>query len=210
MRTIICSHGFGVGADSRGMFPEIAAALPQFKFVMFDYNTFDMHRNATVVSLQKQAEKLNEQIAGAEQPITLLCHSQGCIVASLAELSAVDKLVFLAPPDELTPERFIRIFAGRKGAVYNPEGVSSIPRSDGTTTYLGKDYMDSVAHTDVQQLFKAVANKKPVTIVRAADDEIVGETRFPAVPADIITIPGNHNFTATRAELIETLGHLLD
>lgn len=211
MKTVICSHGFGVGADSRGMFPEIATAFPELKFVMFDYNSFDEHHNATVSSLASQAEKLNAQIAAASEPATLLCHSQGCIVASLADVSRIERLIFLAPPDTLNVERFMRMFASREGAVYDPDGISSIPRSDGTTTYLGKDYMESVTNTDVQRLFQAVASTKPVTIVRAAGDDTVDQTAFPDVPAKVITIPGDHNFSgAARQGLIETLKILLD
>jgi len=193
------------------MFPEIAAAFPQFRFVMFDYNSFDEAGNATVSSLKKQADILNQEIAQVPEPITLLCHSQGCIVASLAELDRVEKLIFLAPPDVLDIKHFKDIFASREGSAFNTNGTSSIPRSDGTITYLGKDYLDSVAHIDVQALFKNVVARKPVTIVQAADDDIVGQTDFPAVVARIITIPGDHNFTGNAREgLIKTLKTLLD
>src|SRR4051812_23517766 len=43
---VIFSHGFGVQRDSRGMFTDIAAALPKgVGYVLFDYNDIDSAHN---------------------------------------------------------------------------------------------------------------------------------------------------------------------
>ena len=50
-RAIIFSHGFGVKADARGMFPEIAAAFPDYESIVFDYNEVLPNGDTVVASL---------------------------------------------------------------------------------------------------------------------------------------------------------------
>ena len=40
-QVVVYSHGFGVRKDDRGLFTDIAAALPEAESVMFDYGSWD-------------------------------------------------------------------------------------------------------------------------------------------------------------------------
>lgn len=210
MTQVICSHGFGVDATGRGLFTDIAEALPWCEFTMFDYNDFDEADNMTVPSLMDQVTTLNEHIYELEDEVILLCHSLGCVIGALSDLTNVTKIVFLAPPDDLNLQKFVGIFGQRDGTVFNPAGVSSIPRGDGTTMYIGKDFLESIMAVDVKQALYAAAEARPSVLIRAEQDELVGQTSFDGINAEVMTLSGTHNFTGeARKQLIATLQELL-
>ena len=121
---IVFSHGFGVRADGRGIFTDIAKAMPDANCITFDFNTFDSEGNTTVTPLDGQVKILQSHIDRTQEGVTLICHSQGCIVASLANLDKIGQVVFLAPPPLISIERFISKFGKREGSVLNLEGIS--------------------------------------------------------------------------------------
>lgn len=50
-QVVVYSHGFGVRKDDRGLFTDIAAALPEAESVMFDYGSWDEeHKEHTLSS----------------------------------------------------------------------------------------------------------------------------------------------------------------
>lgn len=209
MSSIIFSHGFGVRADDRGLFTDIAERIAGKNFVMFDYNSVDADGNITVASFPKQVRLLSEKITKIGDADTIICHSQGCITASLADLRGIKRVIFLAPPAELNLERFMRIF-DRPGARIDLAATSSIPRRDGTTTFVGKDYVDGIASINVPELYSQLANKVELIIIRATNDEILGETQFDYLEnVQIINMPANHDFTGgRRADLIKVVTEL--
>jgi len=212
MKTIICSHGFAVRADSMGMFTDIKAALPEYEFRMFDYYAITPNGDQTVRSLDDQAAILQQQIDDtAEGDITLLCHSQGSTVAGLIDLSRVSRVILLAPPVAISRASLINRMRHRKGAKLNPHGMSIVPRTDGTTMYIPVEYMDSIEAHDRLTLYQTMATKVPTTIIRAMSDEVLGVTPLEQVKnATLIDIAADHNFTArARTKLIETLREVL-
>lgn len=65
--TVIYSHGFGVRKDDRGLFTDIAAALPNAQHIMFGYNQVDeATNNLTVAPPDQQAQKLRQLISEAK------------------------------------------------------------------------------------------------------------------------------------------------
>ncbi len=208
---IVFAHGFGVRADGRGIFTDIAKAMPEANCITFDFNTFDSEGNTTVTSLDGQVEILQSHIDQAEEGTALICHSQGCIVAGLANLDKIGKVIFLAPPPLISIERFISKFGKREGSVLNLDGISSIPRSDASTTYIGKEYIDSIKSINVPSLYKKLAQNHKLTIVRATEDNILGETNFDYLEnVEIIDIPADHDFTGeARDELVESVKKIL-
>lgn len=212
MKNIIFAHGFGVRADGRGIFTDIADALPEANCITFDFNTFDSYGNTTVTPLDGQIEILQSHIDQAQESATLICHSQGCIVAGLANLDKIGQVIFLAPPTVISVEIFMQKFGTREGSVMNPDGLSSIPRSDGSTTYISKEYANSIKSIDVPSLYKKVAQNHKLTIVRATKDNILGETNFDYLKSiDLVDIPADHDFTGeNRAELIKKLKKIIE
>ena len=156
MNTVICSHGFGVRADSRGMFTEIADAFPEHLFKMFDYNNVMPSGDVTIPALEDQAKTLQSQVDNAVGGITLLCHSQGCMIAGLIDLSKIHRVILMAPPVRMSMQTVIEAMKKRAGSVYNPNGTSLLPRSDGTTTYLPSEYLKSLSGYDPINLYQAM------------------------------------------------------
>ncbi|MDQ5931917.1 MAG: Alpha/beta fold hydrolase [Patescibacteria group bacterium] len=207
MQTIICSHGFGVRLDARGMFTEIQQALPNDQLTMFDYNDFDAEGNVVVLPLDEQAERLQHFIDRSPKGSILLCHSQGSIIAGLVNLSRISKVILLAPPVKMSMERVIEKMMDKQGSVLNLQGVSRLPRSDGSITLVPRAYVESLRSRDPLDIYAKVAADKPTTIIRALDDEVLGLTNVDKVEkADVIDIHADHNFTGTsRHELIDIL-----
>lgn len=210
MRSIVCSHGFGVRADDRGLFTDIAQGMPNHTFITFDYNTVDADGNITVAPFGKQSNTLHNKIKEAENADTIIAHSQGCITASLTDLDGVERVIFLAPPAELNIETFMRTF-DRPGACIDLAGSSSIPRRDGTTTFVHKDYIDNISSIDIPQLYMQLANRVELIIIRATNDEILGKTQFNYLDGvQIIDMPASHDFTGEfRLALIDNLRKIL-
>lgn len=210
MSDIICAHGFGVGADARGMFTDIAKAIQNYNFVTFDFNTIDPSENMTVAPLDKQVDILEAKLEEVQSPKIILGHSQGCVVVSMAKLHDVEQVIFLAPPDSLDLERFAKVF-DRPGGKIDLLGTSSIPRRDGTTTYVSADYIDSIRNINIPELYEKLSKKCKLTIIRATEDEILGNTDFSYLDkAKIINITANHDFNkdSSRQELINNLKNL--
>lgn len=211
MNTVICSHGFGVKADARGMYPEIARSLPDYNFVMFDYNTFDDEGNTIVASIDQQAKKLQKVIDESPDDSILLCHSQGSIVAGLVDLAKVKQVILLAPPVQMSMERIINKMMNKEGSVINLDGISKLPRSDGTMTLLPKEYIQSLRGRDPLKIYTAIASQKPTIIVRSLNDQVLGMTNVDEVSsATIIDLGTDHDFTGNgRAVLISTLQSII-
>lgn len=208
MKKIVFSHGFGVRKDSRGMFTNIAEALAGFECDLFDYNELLSDGDVIVRPLSKQAKLLNEHIAAAdEEDVMLICHSQGCIVAGLADTSRVGKVILLAPPTEVSMDRFMREFGSREGVKRENDGTLAIPRSDGSTTYIGADYLTELDTIDVLEGYQRLINEHDVTIVRATADNILGATSFDSLRGvKLVDIVADHDFTGTaRAELVRLI-----
>lgn len=208
MKTVICSHGFGVKADSRGMFPEIAEAFPDWHFTTFDYNEIKPNGDTVVPSLREQAEKLQGVIDETQaDEIVLLAHSQGCVVAGLVDLRKIAKVVLLAPPVQGSMQAVIDMMASKPGAVYNPNGTSTLPRADGSTTYLRSEYLAGLDRIAPMELYDDVAAENSTMIVRALDDEILGITNINTLSDALhVDIAADHNFTGeSREEVIKVL-----
>lgn len=212
MKTIICSHGFAMRADSAGMFTDIAAAFPNYDFRIFDYYDYESNGDHIVRSLDDQAKMLQKQINAAPTgEIVLLCHSQGSTVAGLVDLGRVSKVILLAPPIEISRAGLINRMRHRKGARLNPYGTSTIPRSNGTIMTIPVEYMDSIEAHDRTALYQKMAAAKPTVIVRATEDETLGLTDFSLIEdARVIDVKADHNFTKDgRPALIQALRGIL-
>lgn len=197
---IVYSHGFGVRKDDRGLFTDIANAIPEADHIMFDYNVIDEQANTlTVNPLQAQVQKLREQLSHFDGDITvdIVAHSQGCVVAALAKPQNVRKILCLAPPDNVDTERQINFFGNRDGSVIDLDGQSRIPRRDGSTTVIPAAYWQSLKGLDVIRLYNRLPDLAKVKFLIANDDEVLGMTNFDKTDEriELIQLDGNHDFT---------------
>lgn len=197
---VIYSHGFGVRKDDRGLFTDIASAVPDAEHIMFNYNQIDEQTNTLTVSpLQGQVLKLKEQLdkIGSDAVVDLVAHSQGCVVAALAKLQNVRQILCLAPPDNVDTERLINFFGSRDGSVIDLDGQSRIPRRDGSTTIIPAAYWQSLKGLDVIRLYNRLPDLARVKFLIANDDEVLGTTNFDETDEriELVQLDGNHDFT---------------
>lgn len=211
-KAVVYSHGFGVKADARGMFTEIAAAFSQYKSIMFDYNEVLPNGDTIVAPIREQARKLQSIIDETDaDEIILLCHSQGCMIAGLVDLSKVAKVILLAPPVVASMQHVIDKLFKKPGSVYLEGGVSRLARSDGSMTFLPKEYMQSLDGLNPIKLYKGVVRQKPTAIIRATQDEVLGLTDLSAITTqEVFDIASDHDFTGeNRQKMIAILEGLL-
>lgn len=211
-RIIIYSHGFGVSKDDRGLFTNIASALPDFQSILFDYDIIS-DNVLTARSLDQKADLLTNKVKQTNEKyptaqIDLICHSQGCVVAALAKIDRVKSTIFLAPPDNQDPEEMIRKWGARDGAKIDLEGTSSFLRRDGTTTLVPKEYWQSLAGIKPINIYSELARKTQLYIIRATNDEVLGQTNFDSLTdiAEIIDVDSDHDFTGkARQQMMDKI-----
>ena len=206
---IIFSHGFGVRQDDRGLFTDIAKILND-EYVMFDYNQWnESKQQLTVADIDAQVRKLNGILKDNQsRNIDLICHSQGCIVASAADTGMIDRVIFLAPPDDTDVDRFKAVFSKRPGTTISETADSVLGRSDGSKTIVPAEYWKSLrAVSNIPEKYQQLAKRTKLTIIQATQDEVLGKTNFREVlGADIIQVEADHNFTGeARSGLLKIL-----
>lgn len=200
---IITSHGFGVGHDSAGFFTELAERTTDARFILFDYNETLPNGDVIVPSLYDQAKLLEMAVDQTDsEHITIVAHSQGCIVASLAKLSdKVKHVILLAPPIQVSSKDIETKLKERLGEHTSLEKGISLSRIGGGTMYFTKGYVESINEVQPLTLYETLARHVPTVVVRATQDELLGYTDFQQAPIEIIDIEANHNFTTSGARL---------
>lgn len=199
---VVFSHGFGVRKDARGLFSDIGSALSGVELVLFDYNKINEAENTvTVTPLRRQAEMLKGILRDvrASTPgaiIDLVCHSQGAVAAALALPEGIRKTIFLAPPVDTNPDRMIAAFRSRPGSVVNTKGISRVTRRDGSTTIVPASYWSERKDLSLIKLYNEFARHTELIIIKAMEDEVLGDVNFPGLDAKIETmsLPGGHDF----------------
>ena len=209
---IVFSHGFGVDKYSRGLFSDIAGLFNEKDTLLFDYNEVNnTDKTITLASLDKQANTLRQVLDGIDEPINLICHSQGCLVAALAKPIGLQSILFLAPASTTSSEEFKKLFGERLTTGKGSE-PDRLKRKDGTTTIIDNAYWESLdAVNNVEELYINLASTTFLTIITAGSDELV-KTSFPKLKnkAEIHTMPGaDHNFTGeSRQQLLDIFSRL--
>jgi hypothetical protein len=215
---IVYSHGFGVRKDDRGLFTDIAQALPGAEHVMFDYDEVDEAKGTlTAATLTDKAAKLAQvleeaRLADPDAALDVICHSQGCVVAAMAKPVGVRKVILLAPPVVLSVEGILKFCGTRPGAVIDVDGESRIPRRDGTTTIIPALYWTSLEGATPVAFYNELASETGLTVVRATQDEVLGTTDMSGLTSKVavITMDTGHDFTgAAREELAEVIAKIL-
>lgn len=208
---VVYSHGFGVRKDDRGLFTDIASALPEAEHVMFDYNGIDKQTNTLTVSpLQVQVRKLKEQLdkLPTDAIVDIVAHSQGCVVTALAKPKNVRQIICLAPPDNVDVDRLISFFGNREGSEIDLDGQSRIPRRDGSTTIIPTAYWQSLKGLDVIRLYNRLPDLAQIKFYVADNDEVLGMSNFDRTDEriELLQMAGNHDFNGQyRDDLVKTI-----
>lgn len=217
-KKIIFIHGFGVKKDARGMFTDIANALPEFDGVLTDLNIVDENGNTHLNPLGTQAQIIREVFEretnndSESEEIYVIAHSQGCVVAALADLPNIKKVFLLAPPTNNDLDRTINNFKKRPGTEINLEGRSTLIRADGSKTFVPKEYWEERGKINYLEEYKKFSEKNNLVIIVASEDEVVDnsskeELRKLGILDEVTT---NHNFEGYgRILLIEKIRYYI-
>ncbi len=215
---VIFSHGFGVCQDDRGLFVDIGFALGGIKTVMFDYNEVDVENNIlTVRPFSEQVKILKEVVEGQrslapDATIDLVCHSQGCLVAALAQLSGIRKTILIAPPTDMDAGRTLSRYRDNPKAEINLEGVTKLPRTDGSTTIVPAEYWHEREKCAAPiDLYNELAGKTELAVIKAKQDHVLGSTSFDGLDkkVEVIELDGDHDFTTSRNGLCKVISGIL-
>lgn len=211
-RKILFVHGFGVMKDSRGMFTELAEDILAHGItpILVDLNEQHDGEDIYVNSLSEQARILREAYEkecddGAV--IDMICHSQGCLVASLADIPRVRTTLFLAPPTENDPERTISYFSKNPESVVDMNSTSRFARRDGTTTFVPAVYWEDRARMDYREIYLKYISSHETIVIMARNDEVVSNDHIDDIFGSVKVLPlsADHNFTGPAREELRTL-----
>lgn len=215
---IVFSHGFGVRKDSRGLFTDIARFLDSSEFRMFDYDEVDdIHNTLTLRPLKSRASLLAQVLtevrySNPNAVIDLIAHSQGCIVAGLAKPVGIRKAILLAPPFRTGTARLMKRFEEHSGSEVNLEGVSRLPRRDGSTTLVPAEYWKDLDNIDPVHLYNDFPKISKLTVIEASQDEVLDYKNLVGLDSKIkvVHLNGDHNFTGEAREgLLKTIKEIM-
>ncbi len=230
-KRIIFVHGLGVRKDARGIFTDIEKSflndesLKGTEFIFIDLNKIEKDNDGKekliLNPLSVQAEilekvfkkEVEENISQMEN--ILICHSQGCVVGSIANLEKVSKIVFIAPPTNNDIKRTFERFAKRPGSVMNIEGESFYKRSDGSLTIVPAKYWSDRKEIDYLENYKSLSEKvgtENLKIIVANQDEVVFNeaTEFLQTIGDVLFLDGGHDFEGeSRVGLLEKIKEII-
>lgn len=212
------SHGFATHADDGGLFEEIVSLFPKDEHVMFEYDDWN-NESAVAATFSERVKKLQEKfnethLNHPNAEIDLICHSQGCNVAMLAQIEGVKKTIMLAPPMIYgTPdEEYIR--QKNKNGMILDDGTIIRNRSIGYKTIIKPDFFnDFLLLQDTQKLCNDLCKKTELFIIDALDDNVVKKD-YSKLDKNIMikNINTNHDmkdFDGKRKELEKILHEIL-
>lgn len=199
---VIFSHGFGVCKDDHGLFTDIAKELPEVESVLFDYYKLDVKKNIlTICSFSEQVKKLNKIINKIKKDnpgaiIDLICHSQGTVIAALAKIENIRKVLFLAPVFDMGLKRTLVRYKSRMGAEINLKGVSKLPALDGLIRVIPAQYWQEREKVNSFDEYNLLAKKTELIIIKAKQDQILLDVNLSQLSNDIklMELDGKHNF----------------
>ncbi|MFA7654017.1 MAG: alpha/beta fold hydrolase [Candidatus Magasanikbacteria bacterium] len=215
---VIFSHGFGARKDDRGLFSDIAIALPGAHAIMFDYNEVDEQNNTiTVKPFSEQAMTLKKIIEEQKQnnpdaEIDLIGHSQGCRIIAIVHPANIRKIILIAPPTDIGIDRTLARYKKQPGAIIDLNGITKLPRTDGSFSLIpAKYWQEREGDTPPINSYNKLAQSSEITIIKPTQDTVSGEQSFNGLSNKItmIELDGNHDFTHSRKELCETIKNII-
>ncbi len=168
MKTVLFVQGLGMTKHEwRGSFDEIAARLQStgFNTVQFDLPIFDENGKCRELPLTKRA-KLVEEAAAKCRPDGVLAQSYGATTALVASLPTVKTRLFISPAPN--PKQNITNVYEEKGVKINYQGDTSLPRSSGENTTVGKEFWRDIENFDERKLAGNITS--PVCILHGDRD----------------------------------------
>lgn len=216
---ILYSHGFGVDKTDRGLFSDIANTMPEAKHVMFEYDEKNEKGETIAKSFTDRKTKLLEtyeklRTQNPDAIIDLICHSQGCTIATLANLKGIRKTIFLAPPLNYENGEKERVKKLQHETVTElTDGTLSWLRRDGSITLIGPDFWQDYNNIlDIKELINNLKHTTALSIIKAENDEVLTDNSYDGIDKtiDVIKFDADHNFTGeSRSQIIDFVSNKL-
>jgi hypothetical protein len=198
------------------MFTDLADSLSEadFQSILFDLNDTDGEGNLVVSDFSEQVRRVkavwDKEVKDSD--LYVVAHSQGCIIAALANLPDISKTILLTPPTESSSEEILDYFRSKPATEINLKGLSKLARSDGSFTIVLASYWVEKDAVDTPGLYQKFTEQNSVEVVRATEDEVISNVgmlaAFPGIT--IRDIEANHNFeNQGRADLVSLIKELL-
>lgn len=180
-RIFLYSHGFATRADDNGLFRHVISFFPEVEHVLFEYDEWSEDgSSATAATFSERTRKLQAKYTelrarNPEAEIDLICHSQGCNIAALAQLPGVTKTVLLAPnvnyeSGESEREQVLQ----KERTQLLSDGRILYRRSGGYVTYFPANYWDDCAIlTDLPEKYVKLSGLTELLIIDAARDTVI-------------------------------------
>lgn len=180
-RIFLYSHGSGTHADDNGLFSPIIDAFPDVEHVLFPYDDWNSDDTiATAATFTSRAQKLRQKYTELRQTnpnaeINLICHSQGCIIAALAQLENVSTTILLAPViNYRNGDEARRKTLENPKSTPRPDGSILRKRSAGYYTLLLPDYWEDYANiSGLPNKYDNLSTKTKLIIFDAVRDTVI-------------------------------------
>ena len=214
-KIVILAHGFGTDKHERGAFDAISKKILEqtpdnMTVVRFSYSGFgESEGDQKTKMLETMAEDLadvadyvNAKNSGAEIIIGGYSLGNHIVCKYLAENSfRQDKVILMNLPECAFKDRMQKFFVDRGLVEVQDDGVWAMKRADGSISYVGPEFWESVGHTDQQ-----IANLRKIVetfdtyLLRATDDHVVdwkaSEEEIKDLPfKEKIYLRGDHNYS---------------
>ena len=210
-QAVLYVHGFAVNYTSKGMFTDLADHLSDqdLASILFDLSDFDGERNATLLPLSDQQQRLREvygTVKAEIDKVSIIAHSLGCGVAAtlLPELE-LDKVLMLAPAgDQHGPRIKERLFKNH-GAWTDEDGLMRFKRKNSTVTSFSERYVKEF-DIEFSRIYESNLDRADnLKICLAESDELAPETEKIFAKYNTVCLPeSDHNFTGdSRPRLLE-------
>lgn len=206
-KVVVFSHGFGVTRNNHGMFKELGDKLKdKYLIVRFDYNKIAKSGNKVeVYPYSTQVKELKLVINYIKRKFNqtetnIIAQSMGCIVAGLlGYFDNLNKVILNSPPIFQMYIDFKRYFSKRSGTVLNELGISKIERSDGSWTYINKDFWPEIKSVNPVTIYRNLSDKCRLYLICAKKDHILTKSAKPVLGSlgriKYFEIDSDHDFS---------------
>jgi pimeloyl-ACP methyl ester carboxylesterase len=221
-------HGFGTDLHERGLFDEIAkaprsskdTAVARFNFPKLEAEN-GIRKEKPLGGMAGDLRSVLNYAAGEKKEdafLTTIGFSMGSYVIakcfSAETPISPDKIILINPPRIDFKKELQNHFQNKPGLRIDDKGVWALPREDGSMTYAGPEFWDSVKKEEQLREFRKLVDNFPSYLVKAMDDITAGgmDEEMRKMPfKEIVRLKGDHNFSnlEDRANFIRSLTVLL-
>ena len=213
-KVVILAHGFGTDKHERGAFDAISRKMleqiPDATVIRFSYSGFgESEGDQKTKTLETMAEDLADIVdyvvnKNPKAELIIGGYSLGnhIMCKYLAENTLKpDKVILMNLPECAFKDRMQKFFVDRGLVEVQDDGVWAMKRADGSTSYVGPEFWESVAQSDRQ-----IANLRKIVetfdtyLLRATDDHVVDWKASEEEIKDLlfkekIYLHGDHNYS---------------